>query len=235
MIHFHSSTGFTTDFLAHCLPLRSTCTQVRVKMSITFHPKKLLTHSYRHAARTWAVTVGVVINLVLSPPSLPDYSIDQFSSNITLPIPSGIRSCAQYLDSFTTMLPSVNTIVDEYVSVIWPVQSFEISDHKSPGPARLLFDRANAEFGLIYENGPGISVMAKFPDTEDAIYFQVSKVRAACTRFNNTCKKFCVLAQNFQLDLHFTTNTHASEFLQKLARTATKVGNLHFEVHEAAS
>lgn len=134
------------------------------------------------------------------------------------------------------MTPPISPIYDEYASIVWPVQSFAISnDFKSPGPARLLLDRANAEFGLIYETGPGVSVMAQFPDTEEPIYFQVSKARAACTRFNQKCQKVCVLMQHIQLDLHFTTNAHASEFLQKFARTATKVGNLHFEVHDTGS
>ncbi|KAG9389324.1 hypothetical protein A1F94_002217 [Pyrenophora tritici-repentis] len=132
------------------------------------------------------------------------------------------------------MPPSV--INNEHASVIWPIQSFAVSnDFKSPRPASLLLDRANSEFGILYETEPGVSVMAQFLDTEEAVYFQVFKVRAACTRFNNTCKKVCVLMQHFQLDLHFTIVAHAAEFLQKLARTATKVSNLHFEVHEAVS
>ncbi|CAA9957324.1 BTB domain containing protein [Pyrenophora teres f. maculata] len=128
------------------------------------------------------------------------------------------------------------SVNDENASVIWPIQSFAVSnDFKSPGPAILLLDRANSEFGLIYETEPGVNVMAQFPDTGDAIYFQVFKVRAACTRFNNTCKKVCILMQHFQLDLHFTTGSHAADFIQKLARAATKVRNIHFEVHEAVS
>ncbi|KAF1835042.1 hypothetical protein BDW02DRAFT_310501 [Decorospora gaudefroyi] len=123
-----------------------------------------------------------------------------------------------------------------YKPVTWPIQSFAVSnDFRSPGPALLLLDRANAEFGLIYQTEPGIAVMAQFPDTEEPVYFQASKARAACTRFNNSCKKVCILMQHLQLDLTFMTGAHAADFLRRLGRIATRVGNLHFEVHEAAS
>jgi histone acetyltransferase HTATIP len=126
--------------------------------------------------------------------------------------------------------------MDDHSSSTWPISPFAVSnDFKSARPAHVLLDRANAEFGLIYATGPGIAVMAQFPDTDEPIYFQVSKVRAACTRFNNTCKKVCILMQHFQLDLLFTTGPHAADFLQRLGWIATKAGNLHFEVHEAAS
>ncbi|KAF1939606.1 histone acetyltransferase MYST2 [Clathrospora elynae] len=134
------------------------------------------------------------------------------------------------------MASSITSISQDHESTVWPVQSFVISnDFKSSGPASLLLDRANSEFGLMYHTGPGVVVMAQFPDNDEPVYFQVSKTRAACTRFNNTCKKVCILMQHCQLDLHFTTGTHAAEFLQMLGRLATKVGNLYFEVHEAPS
>ena len=129
-----------------------------------------------------------------------------------------------------------HSITTDHESVMWPIQSFAISnDFVCPGPVQLVLDRANAELGLVYQTSPSISVMAQFPDTEEPVYFQVSKARAACTRFNNSCKKVCILMQHFQLDLVFATGAHAADFLQRLGRIATKVGNLHFEVHEAAS
>jgi histone acetyltransferase HTATIP len=125
------------------------------------------------------------------------------------------------------MVPSISSITPDHESIIWPIASFAVSnDFQSSRPAHLLLDRANAELGLIYQTGPGTAVMAQFPDTDEPIYFQVSKARAACTRFNNTCKK---------LDLVFTTGANAADLLQRLGRIATKVGNLHFDVHEAAS
>jgi histone acetyltransferase HTATIP len=134
------------------------------------------------------------------------------------------------------MVTSISSIINDHESVVWPIQSFAVSNNfKSPGPAQLLLDRANAELGLVYQTAPGVAVMAQFPDTDEPVYFQVSKARAACTRFNNTCRKVCILMQHFQLDLVFTTGAHAADFLQRLGRIATKVGNLHFEVHEAAS
>jgi histone acetyltransferase HTATIP len=126
--------------------------------------------------------------------------------------------------------------MNEHSSISWPLQSFAISnDFKSPNPAQLLLDRANAEFGLVYPAGPGIIMMAQFPDTNEPVFFQVSKARAVCTRFNATCKKVCVLMQHLQIDLHFTSIADAVEFLDTLRRIATKIGNIHFEVHEAAS
>jgi histone acetyltransferase HTATIP len=134
------------------------------------------------------------------------------------------------------MVPSISSITPDHESIIWPIASFAVSnDFQSSRPAHLLLDRANAELGLIYQTGPGTAVMAQFPDTDELIYFQVSKARAACTRFNNTCKKVCILMQHFQLDLVFTTGANAADLLQRLGRIATKVGNMHFDVHEAAS
>ncbi|KAL6156788.1 hypothetical protein ACJQWK_06584 [Exserohilum turcicum] len=128
------------------------------------------------------------------------------------------------------------SLSNEYGSVTWPLKSFAISDDfKSPGSAQLLLDRANSEFGLIYQTEPGVAVMAQFPDTDEPVFFQVSKARAVCTRFNKSCKKVCVLMQHLQIDLNFTTGVDADDFLHTLSRLATKVGNLHFEVHEAAS
>jgi histone acetyltransferase HTATIP len=92
------------------------------------------------------------------------------------------------------MVPS---ITPDHESIMWPVQSFAVSnDFKSTGPAHVLLDRANAELGLIYQIGSGTASMATFPDTDEPIYFQVSKARAACTRFNNTCKKVCISMQH---------------------------------------
>jgi histone acetyltransferase HTATIP len=143
---------------------------------------------------------------------------------------------SQSLSFISIMVTSLTSINNDHEPVTWPVQSFAISnDFKSPGPALLLLDRANVKLGLVYQTGPGVAVMAQFPDTEEPVYFQVSKARAACTRFNNMCKKVCILMQHFQLDFVFTAGAHAADFLQRLGRIATKVGNLHFEVHEAAS
>jgi histone acetyltransferase HTATIP len=134
------------------------------------------------------------------------------------------------------MATSLTTISNDYESTTWALQSFAIlNDFKSPDPATLLLDRANDELGLMYQTAPGVAVMAQFSDTDEPIYFQVSKVRAACTRFNSTCKKVCVLMQHFQLDLVFATSADVTDFLQRLRHLATKVGNLYFEVYEAAS
>lgn len=124
----------------------------------------------------------------------------------------------------------------EQHSVLWPLQWFGITnDFKSPGPALLMLDRANSEFGLLYEIGNGKAAMAQFPDTDEPVFFQVSRARAACSRFNASCKKVCVLMPHFQLDLQFTKSAHASDFLQMLGRLATKVGNVYFEVYEGPS
>ena len=131
------------------------------------------------------------------------------------------------------MMASSNTVTNDHSSITWHVQSFAISnDFSSPGPAQLLLDHANAEFGLVYQTEPGVAVMTQFPDTDEPIFFQVSKARAACTRLDNEFKKVCVLMQHFQLDLHFETAHDASDFLLKLRRTAAEVGNLHFELHD---
>ena len=134
------------------------------------------------------------------------------------------------------MAPPITSITGDHQSISWQLQSFAVSnDFKSPGEAKLLLDRANSEFGIIYQTAPGVVVMAQFPDTDEPVYFQVSRVRAACTRLNTTCKKVCVLMQHLQLDLIFTTADYAADFLQSLGRLATKVGNLYFEVYEAPS
>jgi histone acetyltransferase HTATIP len=123
----------------------------------------------------------------------------------------------------------------EHHAVTWPVQSFTLDhDFKSPSPAYLLLDRANAEFGLFYHIAAGVGHMAQASDDEP-IYFQVSSTRAACSRAGQTCKKVCVLVQHYQLDLEFAAADHASDFLHSLGRLATKVGNLNFEVFEAQS
>lgn len=77
--------------------------------------------------------------------------------------------------------------------------------------------------------------MAQFPDSDEPIFFQVSRTRAACSREGQTCKKVCVLIQHMQIDLEFATADHASDFMHTLGRLATKVGNLEFEVYEAQS
>ncbi|EUC46617.1 hypothetical protein COCMIDRAFT_35729 [Bipolaris oryzae ATCC 44560] len=128
------------------------------------------------------------------------------------------------------------TSLDEQAPVTWPIQSFTINhDVKSTGPAQLMLDRANSEFGLVYQTQPGVAVMAQFPDTEEPVFFQVSKARAVCTRFNNSCKKVCILMPHMQIDLCFTISVDAGDFVHALGRIATTVGNSYFEVHEAAS
>ena len=134
------------------------------------------------------------------------------------------------------MNSSATPIAREHSSVSWPVQSFAIrNDFKSPDPGHVLLDRANAEFGLVYQSNPGVAEMAQFPDTGEPIFFQASKARAICTRFNNTCKKVSVLMQYIQIDLEFMTSADARDFADKFGRITSKVGNLQFEVHEAAS
>lgn len=130
---------------------------------------------------------------------------------------------------------AIHTITDDHMSISWPLDYFAITNELKSGPATLLLDRANSEFGVMLHNGPGTTVLAKFPDTEEPVYFQVSKARSACSRFNTSCKKVCVLMQNFQLDLLFSTSAHASDFLQVLGRLATKIGNLYFEVYDGPS
>ncbi|XP_014555123.1 hypothetical protein COCVIDRAFT_103184 [Bipolaris victoriae FI3] len=128
------------------------------------------------------------------------------------------------------------TSLDEQGPITWLIQSFTVShDVKSSGPSQLVLDRANSEFGLVYQTEPGVAVMAQFPDTEEPVFFQVSKARAVCTRFNNSCKKVCILMPHMQIDLYFTTSADAGDFVHALGRIATMVGNSYFEVHEAAS
>lgn len=135
-----------------------------------------------------------------------------------------------------TMSPPPTAAFDEHESIIWSVQSFTADhDFKSTHPAHLVLDRANSEFGLIYEIAPRVAVMAQFPDSDELIFFQVSQTRAACSREGQTCKKVCVLVQHLQIDLEFATADDASDFLHMLGRLATKVGNLEFEVYEAQS
>jgi hypothetical protein len=44
-----------------------------------------------------------------------------------------------------------------------------------------------------------------------------------------------VLTQHIQIDMEFRHNEDASDFLQCMGCLATKVGNLYFEIYEAAS
>jgi histone acetyltransferase HTATIP len=126
-------------------------------------------------------------------------------------------------------------VLEEHHSITWPVTSFTVDhDFKSANHAYLLLDRANSEFGLFYHIAPGVGLMAQLTDDEP-IYFQISRMRAACSRPGQTCKKVCVLMQHYQIDLEFTTADHASDFLHSLGRLATKVSNLSFEVFEAQS
>ncbi|KAF2819524.1 hypothetical protein CC86DRAFT_362358 [Ophiobolus disseminans] len=134
------------------------------------------------------------------------------------------------------MAPNPTPTFEEHESIIWPVQSFTVDrNFKSPHPAHLLLDRANSEFGIIYQILPMVAVMAQFPDSDEPIFFQVSRTRAACSREGQTCKKVCVLIQQLQIDLEFSSADHASDFMHTLGRLATKVGNLEFEVYEAQS
>lgn len=138
--------------------------------------------------------------------------------------------------TISTMSPTTDSAANEHQSIIWPVQSFTVDrEFKSPSAAHLLLDRANSEFGLIYQIAPRVAIMAQFPDNDEPVFFQVSRTRAACTRPGQTCKKVCVLVQHLQIDLEFTTSDHASDFMQSLGRLATKVGNLEFDVYEAQS
>jgi histone acetyltransferase HTATIP len=133
------------------------------------------------------------------------------------------------------MASGLSNVLEEHHSVTWPVTSFTVDhDFKSPNHAFLLLDRANSELGLFYHIAPGVGLMAQLTDNEP-VYFQVSSIRAACSRPGQTCKKVCVLMQHSQIDLEFTTSDHASDFLHSLGRLATKVGNLSFEVFEAQS
>jgi histone acetyltransferase HTATIP len=133
-------------------------------------------------------------------------------------------------------MPPINLhALYDHEPVSWPVQSFTVDhDFKSPSPAYLLLDRANAAFDLFYHVAAGVGVMAQLPDNEP-VYFEVSGTRAACSRPSQTCKKVCVLMQHSQIDLEFATSDHAGDFLQSLGRLATKVGNLNFEIFEAQS
>lgn len=134
------------------------------------------------------------------------------------------------------MSPPPIPAFEEHEPIIWPVQSFTVDqDFKSPHPAHLILDRANSEFGLIYQIAPRVAIMAQFPDNDEPVFFQVSRTRAACSREGQTCKKVCVLVQHLQIDLEFATADNASDFMHMLGRLATKVGNLEFEVYEAQS
>ncbi|KAF2134565.1 histone acetyltransferase MYST2 [Dothidotthia symphoricarpi CBS 119687] len=133
-------------------------------------------------------------------------------------------------------MASTSTFTTEgHKSVYWPIQSFAVGNDFKSQPeilTHLLLDRANCEFGLLYPLDSGVAIMAQFPDNDEPIYFQVSGVCAASFRCNNTCKKVCILMQNFQIDLEFTLAEHAQDFLQTLEQLATKLGNLYFQVYE---
>ncbi|CAO2654407.1 Nn.00g111400.m01.CDS01 [Neocucurbitaria sp. VM-36] len=163
-------------------------------------------------------------------PKVPTTCID----NVVHHVIARPRSFVCFLPG--SMIPSIVSTTEEHQCITWSLQSFAVGhDFKSPGPAVLLLDRANSEFGITYQTAPGLMELAQFPDTDEPVYFQVLSARAACTRLNTTCKKVCVLMQHFQLDLVFTTPDSAADFLQTLGRLATKVGNLYFEVYEAPS
>jgi hypothetical protein len=123
----------------------------------------------------------------------------------------------------------------EHEPITWPIRSFVVDhDFTSPSNAYLLLDRANAEFGLFFHIAAGVGTIAQLLDDEP-VYFEVSRCRAACSRPGLSCKKVCVLMQNTQIDLEFSTADHASNFMQILRRLATKVGNMEFAVFEAPS
>jgi len=127
-------------------------------------------------------------------------------------------------------------ITQDHETVTWSLQFFAVTNEfKSPGPAELILDRANNEFGFIYKRGPGIATMAQHPDTDEPIYFAVSKVRAAYSRSGASCKKICILMGHVQLDLMFTAANAAADFMQLLGRLVKKVGNEYFELFEASS
>ncbi|KAF2845197.1 hypothetical protein T440DRAFT_282342 [Plenodomus tracheiphilus IPT5] len=130
----------------------------------------------------------------------------------------------------------VAPLTSDQDSMTWPLTAFAITNEfKSTSRAELILDRANNEFGLIYALEPGTAVVAQFPDSDEPVYFAVSKIRAACLRTGTSCKKICILMAHFQLDLAFATGQGVSDFMQVLGRLITKVGNEHFEIYEAAS
>lgn len=134
------------------------------------------------------------------------------------------------------MTTHIESTTQDHEQIRWSLQYFAVTNNfKSPGPAELILDRANNEFGFIYRLEPGIAVMAQFPDTDEPVHFAVSKLKAACLRSGASCKKICILMGHMQLDLMFTAATAAADFMQLLGRLVTKVGNLHFEIYEAPS
>jgi hypothetical protein len=167
--------------------------------------------------------ISTLFGISLSSPT-PRTSVLTFSIDLPRIVPTD------------TMSPTPIPAFEEHESIIWPVQSFTVDhDFKSPHPAHLLLDRANSEFGLIYQIAPRVAIMAQFPDSDEPVFFQVSRTRAACSREGHTCKKVCVLVHHLQIDLEFATADNASDFMHMLGRLATKVGNLEFEVYEAQS
>lgn len=133
------------------------------------------------------------------------------------------------------MIPIQPPSNEEHESVCWPLQSFAVNNDFKSQPetlTHLLLDRANSEFGLIHQLGDGLAIVAQFPDTDEPVFFQVLRACAAGSRSNNTCKKVCVLMQNFQIDLEFTASESAQAFLQTLERLARMVGNIYFKVYE---
>lgn len=146
-------------------------------------------------------------------------------------VPARLQLSSQQKD-----LEMVSTTSDpERVS--WPLLSFAINNgFKLSDNVHLVLDRANAEFGLVTLREPGLATLEQFPENGEPIFFQLSRVRAACSRstprLNHRTRKACVLLQHCQIDLEFATADLTQDFMETLKRRAKDIRNAYFEVYE---
>jgi histone acetyltransferase HTATIP len=125
-------------------------------------------------------------------------------------------------------------MAENNTSIGWPLRSIAVDNKVVRFSVYLLLDRANSEFGVIYYPQPGVAVLVTGSETDEPIYFAVSKIRGACARFSGTCKKVCVQMQGSQIDFEFTLSGDASDFVKQLGILATKVHNVYFEFFETS-
>jgi histone acetyltransferase HTATIP len=119
---------------------------------------------------------------------------------------------------------------EEHHPVAWALQSFTVNhDHKSTGPSQLYLDRANGQFGVVYQSQLAVTTLAQFPDDEP-VYLEGKCARAAAWR--PKCKKISLLFQHAQLDLEFASVDQAHSFLHMVEDIVMAAGNRFFHSYD---
>jgi hypothetical protein len=114
--------------------------------------------------------------------------------------------------------------------ISWPLSSFAIGkDFTSSNPTELFIDRATFEFGIIYYDSCSIAAVDQYSDTDEPVYFEAKKARAAC--WQEQCSKVSILFQDLQIDLKFLIPRHAREFVDALENLAAMTQNKSFCKH----